>query len=50
MNFHRSFRKCEEFKLCCAYGDKGVVYVEKHEDNSHMNPRNYPTQLNLKWK
>jgi hypothetical protein len=36
MNFHRSFRKCEEFKLCCAYGDKGVVYVEKHEDNKTL--------------
>ena len=36
MNFHRSVRKCEEFLLCCAYGEGGVVYVEKHEDNKTL--------------
>ena len=36
MNFKRSFKKCEEFRICCAYGDKGVVYVEEHEKNKTL--------------
>ena len=36
MNFKRSFKKCEEFRICCAYGDKGVVFVDEHEKNKTL--------------
>ena len=36
MNFKRSFKKCEEFRICCAWGDKGIVYVEEHEKNKTL--------------
>ena len=36
MNFKRSFKKCEEFRICCAYGDKGVVFVDDHEKNKTL--------------
>ena len=36
MNFKRSFKKCEEFYICCTQGGEGVVHVEKHEDNKTL--------------
>ena len=36
MNFKRSFKKCEEFRICCTQGGEGVVHVEKHEDNKTL--------------
>ena len=36
MNFKRSFKKCEEFRICCTPGGEGVVHVEKHEDNKTL--------------
>ena len=36
MNFKRSFKKCEDFYICCTHGGKGVVHVEKHEDNKTL--------------
>ena len=36
MNFKRSFKKCEEFYICCTHGGKGVVHVEKHENNKTL--------------
>ena len=36
MNFKRSFKKCAEFRICCAWGDKGIVYVEEHEKNKTL--------------
>ena len=36
MNFKRSFKMCEEFYICCTQGGKGVVHVEKHEDNKTL--------------
>ena len=36
MNFKRSFKKCEEFYICCTQGGEGVVHIEKHEDNKTL--------------
>ena len=45
---------CGKHKSWCCYAEfdvhQYIHHLEKHEDNSHINPRNYPTQLNLKWK
>ena len=30
-----SFKKCEEFRLCCQYGND-KFYVEEHEENKTL--------------
>ena len=36
MSVTREFKKCEEFNICCAYGDGGEIYIEPASDNYTM--------------
>ena len=36
MTIRRYFKMCEEFKVCCASGDVGELYIERKDDNYTM--------------